>query len=570
MNAAAQVVRALGEEGASWAFGIPGTHNIELYDALGRSRVCEAFLVTDERSGAFMADAVSRTSAQVGVVNVVPGAGVTHCLSGVAEAFLDHVPLVVLACGIRSDSGRAFQLHDIDQAAILRTVTKAVFKPASAGEVYAAVRRAFALARSGCPGPVAVEIPAEYFLLSTLERSESFEPAAEEILGGSPEQLSQAAALLNEASRPMLYAGNGVRGACPELLALARKLSCPVATTIQGKGAFPESDRLWLWNGFGPSAPAFARRAAGEADALLAVGVRFAEVGTGSYGLRPPEALIHVDIDPSALGRNYPAQVAVSADAGAFLRGLLPLIRKREPDEAFLKELVAGHAALREQALRRRASGKVNPAAWFAALQARGGPDAVFVTDSGQGTFIAMEHLRLDGPGRFIGPIDFSCMGYSVPAAIGAKLAGPSRTVFAIAGDGAFLMTCSELLTASARGIAPIVCVLRDNELGQIAQFQRRALGKQTATSLVPYNLEALAGALGCAFLRCADDAAADETVRLAMDTACGGRPVVVELALDLSAQTHFAAGVVETNFARLPLKDKARLAARVAARKIF
>src|SRR5512132_651591 len=155
------VVRALEDAGARFTFGIPGTHNIELYDALDRSQKVTPVLVTDEQSASFMADAVSRTSDVTGVVNVVPGAGLTHALSGIAEALLDNVPMVVLACGIRTDTGKAFQLHDIDQAALLRPVTKAVLQPAAAGEIYTTVRRAFDLARSGTPGPVAVIVPAE-------------------------------------------------------------------------------------------------------------------------------------------------------------------------------------------------------------------------------------------------------------------------------------------------------------------------------------------------------------------------------------------------------------------------
>src|SRR5512140_1056631 len=146
------VVRALEDAGARFTFGIPGTHNIELYDALERSTRVVPILVTDEQCASFMADGVSRTSSSVGVVNVVPGAGVTHCLSGVAEAFMDNVPLVVLACGIRSDTGRAYQLHDIDQLALLRPITKAVLRPATGAEIYGTVSRAFELARSGSPG----------------------------------------------------------------------------------------------------------------------------------------------------------------------------------------------------------------------------------------------------------------------------------------------------------------------------------------------------------------------------------------------------------------------------------
>ena len=152
------VVRALEDAGARFVFGIPGTHNLELYDALSESAQIEAVLITDEQSAGFMADAVSRSSSSVGVVNLVPGAGTTHALSGIAEAFVDGIPVVVLACGIRRDSGRAYQLHDIDQAALLRPVTKAVLSPSTPADLYGIVRQAFALAVAGTPGPVAVAL----------------------------------------------------------------------------------------------------------------------------------------------------------------------------------------------------------------------------------------------------------------------------------------------------------------------------------------------------------------------------------------------------------------------------
>ena len=160
------VVKALEAEGVRLTFGIPGTHNIELYDALERSPQITPVLVTDEQSASFMADAVSRSGAGVGVANVVPGAGVTHTLSGVAEAFMDTVPMVVLTCGIRTDTGKAYQLHDIDQLALLAPVTKAAFRIERADEIYSLVRHAFDVARRDAPGPVAVEIPANLYMLT--------------------------------------------------------------------------------------------------------------------------------------------------------------------------------------------------------------------------------------------------------------------------------------------------------------------------------------------------------------------------------------------------------------------
>ncbi len=567
MNASVNIVKALEDEGARWVFGIPGTHNLELWDALGRSAV-EPFLVADERSAAFLADGIARSSGRAGVLAVVPGAGVTHALSGIAEALLDGVPMVVLACAIRSDTGRAYQLHDIDQTAILRAASKAVLKPSGAAEAYAAVRGAFALAQAGCPGPVVVELPAELLFGPRGAACPAFSATGSAPPLGERAAIGEAARLLNASRWPMIYAGSGAAGACDELLELASKLGSPVATTISGKGVYPERHPLWLWNGFGLSAPPFVQAVAGRADAMLALGARFGEVATGSYGCRPPGTLIHVDIDASVPGRNYPARLAVTADVKAFLAELLPLLHRREPDGALLNEIAEGRRAVRAAAIASRAGGLLTPAVFFPALQSAAGPDAVYAVDSGQGMFLAMEHLRLEAPRRFLAPTDFSCMGYSVPAAIGAKLAAPQRTVAALTGDGAFLMTGMELLTASARGIAPMIFVLRDGELGQIAEFQSRALGRKTATAVAPYELKALAGALGCAYVELRDDRGAQDALASAAALAAQGRPVVVETAL-APAETYFTKGVIAANFGRLPLLDKARLAARLAARKI-
>jgi acetolactate synthase-1/2/3 large subunit len=343
----ALVVRALEDEGARFTFGIPGTHNIELYDQLSESATVSPILVTDEQSASFMADAVSRTSNSVGVVNVVPGAGVTHCLSGVAEAYMDCVPLVVLTCGVRADTTRAYQLHGVDQLAILAPVCKATVRPSGPAEVYACVRRAFAIARSGCPGPVAVEVPANFYM----KTEEYPEPAnaAREADGPGRAELPppvragdvDAAARMLEASRhPALYVGNGARAASGRVRQVAEALAAPVTTTIQGKGVFPEDHPLWLWNGFGASAPPFVGAVMDRCDCLLAVGCRFGEVATASYGLTPPADLIHVDIDPAVLGRNYPARLAIAADASDFLDELA----QRLPGRHDATHMVSGHS----------------------------------------------------------------------------------------------------------------------------------------------------------------------------------------------------------------------------------
>ncbi len=569
MRGAQIVVKALEDEGVRFTFGIPGTHNVELYDALEDSGQIEPVLVTDEQSASFMADAVSRTTDHVGVVNVVPGAGVTHCLSGVAEAWMDNVPMVVLTCGMRTDTGKAFQLHDIDQLAVLRPVTKQVIAVRDPGQMYSSVRRAFRIARQGAPGPVAVEIPVNLFLGTYPEPRPGEGEGAPEIPRAGEEELARAADMIERAEGPAMYLGAGAVGAGPMLVELAEKGRMPVCTTIQGKGVFPESHPLWLWNGFGASAPRFVRKIMDGCDCLLAIGCRFGEVATASYGLTPPENLIHVDIERGVLGRNYPARLAVCSDAAAFVRGLvgrMPASTDRPDPRA---GIAAGHHKIKKIWRAERSPDRVTPAAFFSVLQRLAGPDTVWVTDSGNGTFLAMEHLRLDRPGRFIAPVDFSCMGYSVPAAIAAKMATPGRDVVALSGDGALLMTGLELMTAAANSVGPVVCVLRDLELAQIVQLQRTAYNRDTCSVLAPFEVEDLARTTSCRYLCAETDADLEPVLDDAFAYSRRGAPVVVEIRIDYSRKTYFTKGVITTNFWRLSWAERLRMGMRAATRRL-
>ncbi len=563
------VVRALEDEGVPFTFGIPGTHNIELYDALSRSARVRPILVTDEQSASFMADAVSRSSGTLGCANLVPGAGLTHAASGIAEAYLDGIPLLVLGCGIRTDTGKAFQLHDVDQAAMVRPVTKAQLRPADGSEIYATVRRACEIARAAPAGPVFVEIPANHYLFRHEVGIEAWSPSTAPAPEPAAEVVESVQQLLARSERPLLYLGLGAAGAGPDLIALAERLEAPVATTIQGKGVFPESHPLWLWPGFGRAAPPFVRKLAASCDLTLAIGCRFAEVGTGSYGLEPAGPLVHVDIDPTVFGRNHPTALEVPADAARFLTTLLAGLPPREPDAGLRAEIAKGHAAVREEQLKPGEAGRVSPGPLIEALQKEYGADAVFTADSGNGLFLAMEMLRLDGPRSFLAPVDYSCMGYAVPAALGAALACPQRRVVGLAGDGAFLMTGLELLTAAHLRLPVTILVLRDRELAQIAQFQQTALARKTASRLPDFDLSALCRALGVDYLQMPDDgqmAAVLGTARALHDE---GRPVLVEVEVDYSRPTFFTRGVVSTNLARLPWPDRLRFVARALGRRL-
>lgn len=596
-------VKALEDEGIRHTFGIPGTHNIELYDALAESDRVRPVLVTDEQAASFMADGVWRASGRLGCVNVVPGAGLTHALSGIAEAYLDTVPMLVLGCGIRRDTDRSFQLHDVDQLALAAPVTKAQLRAETGEEVYGTVRRACRLARQGRPGPVMVEIPAEHYLFRhrvpddetaelgagtaggrvrgpggshrATDDGSRFRPSvAAGIDPPAPDAaaLERAAGILASAERPLLYVGLGAAGAADLLPGLAERLEAPVSTTFQGKGVFPETHPLWLWPGFGRTAPGFVRQEAERCDATLALGCRFSEVGTGSWSFEPPGPLVHVDVDPEVFDQNFPAELAVHADARLFVEGLLERLDDRGdagPDPELRRRIRSGHREVREEQLADVGGDGVTPTHLLRELQRAFGPDAVYTTDSGNGTFLALEGLRLDRPGAFLAPVDYSCMGYSVPAAVGARLARPDRPVIALAGDGAFLMTGLEVLTAAREEAAVAVVVLRDRELAQISQFQDVAFGRRSASEVADYDLAGLCRGAGVPCLSLDSDDEVEATLERLKARLAEGGPVAVDVAIDYSRKTWFTRGVVRTTLGRLPLGEQARFVGRALWRRL-
>jgi acetolactate synthase-1/2/3 large subunit len=515
----------------------------------------------------------------LGCVNIVPGAGLTHSLSGIAEAYMDCVPMLVLGCGIRRETTHAYQLHDVDQLAIAAPVVKASFRPESGARLYPAIREACALARSGTPGPVMVEVSIDLYLTRHEVEADTWDaPATPALPLVTREQIARAAAMLSSpGTKPLLYAGLGAQGATSELLALAERLEAPVATTIQGKGVFPESHPLFLWNGFGAAAPPFVQGIAKARDITLAVGCRFSEVGTGSYGFTPPGPLIHVDINGEVLNRNFPAELGIVADARGFLVELLNELSGQDtvrnsvpPDPELRKRIREGHEEVRTEWLEQRSADRVTPFVLLDALQREFGPETIFTADSGNGTFLAMEGLRLERPGRFLAPVDYSCMGYAVPAAIGAGLGKPGAPVVALAGDGAFLMTGLELLTAANQHVPVAVFVLRDRELAQIAQFQSTAFNRTVASRLPDYHLGSIAEAVGVEWLSLDTDAEVIDVVRAARATVQAGRPVLVDVAIDYSNQTWFTRGVVKTMLHRLPWRDRIRFVGRAIGRKLL
>jgi acetolactate synthase-1/2/3 large subunit len=566
-------VYALEAIGARFTFGIPGVHTTELYDALNNSNRITQVLVTHEGGGAFMADAVGRLSDSIGVLTVVPAAGLTHAASGIGEAFLDGVPMLVISGGPRTDTEHRYQLHQMDTHKFMSGLTKATFRVTRHDEVVPMLFEAYAIATSGEPGPVFVELPVD-ILLMTEEIGDlpPFQPRPPPRVDAAPE-MARAAELLRTARHPCIFAGWGTRDAPAELILLAEYLDAPVATTLQGLSAFPGNHPLHVGFGFGAAAVQSAQNAFAECDCMVAIGTRFSEIATGSYGTKVPENLIHIDINPAVFSANYPAKVAIAGDAGAVLKQLMTeleaKIPRRPSQTAMRAQIKQDKAAYRESWYRNDAAGLVNPVRFFDELRRQMPDDGIVAIDDGNHTFLTAELMPIHSPKSVILPTDFNCMGYAVPAAIGAKLACPDRTVQAIVGDGAFLMTCMEILTAASNSLGVVYYVFNDGELAQIGQAQAIPYNRKPCTQIGKLNIEGVALATGAAFLPMNDNGAIADVIGKANEIARDGRPVIVAVKIDYSKRTAFTLGAVKTNFGRFPLNEKLRFLTRAAVRHV-
>ncbi|MCP5326925.1 MAG: thiamine pyrophosphate-binding protein [Oceanospirillaceae bacterium] len=567
------VCYALEQLGIKYTFGIPGVHNTEIYDALNASAKIEPVLVTHECNGAFMADAISRCSDSVGTLLVVPAAGLTHAASGIGEAFLDGIAMLVISGGVRSD-GMAYQLHDIDQQAYMQNLCKAVFKIQHQHEIVETLYRAYNIACANEPGPVYVEIPVDIALFKgECPAPQTYVPVPRAMQSGADENIRKMASALINARQPAIFAGWGARHASAELQQLAEHLAAPVATTLQGLSVFPADHALHTGMGMGEYAVPAASHAFKNIDCLLAVATRFSEIATGSYGINVPENLLHIDINPAVFNANYPAHVSLAEDARIALRALLNEVKKQMPlarDMHNMAQTIARHkAAYQAEWLQHNSVDKVNPAVFFNVLRAELHREDVVVCDDGNHTFLTAELMPVYAPAAFISPTDFNAMGYCVPACLGVKLMHPAKRVAGIVGDGGFLMSCMELLTAAQRGLGIVICVFNDGELAQIAQAQQIPYNRKTCTQIKGLNIAGIAMATGCEYKKLNINAQCEEILAEAFALADQGRPVIVDVNIDYSKKTRFTQGVVKTNLKRFSAAEKIRFIARALSRRI-
>lgn len=566
-------VHALEQLPISYTFGIPGVHNTELYDQLNSSKKIKPVLVTHELGAAFMADAVSRTSNQIGTLVVVPAAGLTHAMSGIGEAFLDGIPMLVISGGVRRDIDASFQLHDMDQQKLMQAVTKAQFQIKNHREIVPAIFKAFNIAISGEPGPVFVEIPVDIQLFKgKVEKLPVYEPVKNEISIDDME-ISRAVELLKNAAAPGLFLGWGCRGYRDTCIQLAEILEAPVSTTLQGIGVFPADHPLHTGMGFSRAAVPAAENAFKNCDCLLAVSTRFSEIPTGSFGCQVPENLIHVDINPEVFNKNFPTKVQIKGDAKNVLQAILDKLKQENftanRKNSTRRENIKKDKETYYNQWRQHLKEKVNPFLFFENLQRNLRDDAIIMVDDGNHTYLVAELFPVKQHQRCSCPTDFNSMGYCVPAAIGAKLANPNSQVIGIVGDGGFLMTGMETLTAAHNHLGVTYFVFHDGELSQIAQGQQIPYNRKTCTVLGKFKPEGIAAACGAGYFEINGNADINEIIPKSLEIACKGKPVIVDVNIDYSKPTRFTQGVVKTVLKRFPTRDKTMFITRALLRKI-
>jgi acetolactate synthase-1/2/3 large subunit len=567
MTGAEAVVETLIQEGVGCVFGIPGAQENELWDAM-KSRRLGYLLVTHEFSAAAMADGYARSTGRPGVLCVIPGPGVTNALSGIGEALLDSVPLVCIVGDVaRGDKYRAFQVHELPQVGLLQQVTKGVFEVKHQAEIPMAVRQAFHLAQSGEPGPAAVAIPYNLLIESFHYRVPPLAPPA---VPFDDRAVAQALALLGQGrSRVGIYAGFGCMSYAPALVCVAELLQAPVATSISGKGAFPENHPLAVGWGYGPQGTIAAEQTFKHLDVILAIGVRYSEVSTAFYSIPSIGKLIHVDINPNNVGRNMKTDVCVNADAGLFLGRLLEhgdVLRRPCNDK-----LIAGIKSARkeEYAHNNVVYGRcgVDPMIFIMALRRSTTEDCLLFCDVTASEFWVAEAFTTCRPRTFFNPTNNQSMGWSIPAALGAQRVHPGRQTVTITGDGCFLMSAMEISTAARECLPVKFFVLDDQSYHYMQALQCPAYLRTTATILARLNYAALAQGLGVTYQEITTNSDAEACIAGAL---AHDGPVLTRVVTDYRKRPiRWIKATKDRYLKELTAEQKVRFLARVGSRAL-
>lgn len=483
------LMEVLKEEKVNTIFGFPGGAVIDLYDELLRTEEdIQHVLVRHEQGAVHAADGYARAMGKTGVCLVTSGPGATNAVTGIATAYMDSIPMVIITGQVPTHliGNDAFQ--EVDIVGITRPCTKHNYLVQRVEDLAATLKEAFHIAGSGRPGPVLVDIPKNVAAVKTSYnpnkrvKLKSYNPT----YSPNHRQLEKVLELLKGAKRPLIFAGGGVilSKASEALTEFARKTRTPVTTSLMGLGAFPGSDPLWLGM-LGMHGTYRANMSTGKCDLLIGIGVRFDDRVTGKTDTFASQAkIVHIDIDPTSIRKNVPVTVPVVGDCKIALDMLNRLLEKEDPDFAnsdreqwfeMIDQWKKAHALAYEQ------KEVIKPQFVVEMLYQLTKGEAIITTEVGQNQMWAAQYYHFDKPGHFITSGGLGTMGFGLPAAIGAQMAFPDKLVVDIAGDGSIQMNIQEMATAIQYGLPVKVVIINNSYLGMVRQWQELFYDKRYA-----------------------------------------------------------------------------------------
>lgn len=560
LTGAQSLIRSLEKVGVDTVFGIPGGAILPAYDPMMDSAVIRHILVRHEQGAGHAATGYAQATGKVGVCMATSGPGATNLVTPIADAQMDSVPLVAITGQVASQAIGTDAFQEADICGITLPVTKHNFLVTDPVDIPRTIAEAFHLASTGRPGPVLVDIAKD----ALQSRTDFSWPPTPDLPGYRPvsrphaKQIREAARLLTDASRPVLYVGGGVMksGAAAELLVLAELTGAPVTTTLMGLGSFPDSHPQHVGMP-GMHGAVTAVTALQKADLLVALGARFDDRVTGKLDSFAPRAkIIHADIDPAEIGKNRAADVPIVGDAKDVLHDLADALRTeheagRKGDHTEWWRLLSRWRETYPLGYDTPEDGSLAPQQVIQRLGELAPENTIYTAGVGQHQMWAAHFLNFERPGTWLNSGGLGTMGYAVPAALGAQAGRSDAVVWAIDGDGCFQMTNQELVTAALNNIPIKVAVINNGALGMVRQWQTlfydqrysntvlrddpggtysgSAAGEGTATSKgtrVP-DFVMLAEAMGCVGLRCEDPAQLDSVIEKA--NSINDRPVVVD-----------------------------------------
>jgi acetolactate synthase-1/2/3 large subunit len=471
-------MKALQEEGVDMIFGFPGGAVIDIYDELVKTDINHV-LVRHEQGAVHAADGYARASGKVGVCLVTSGPGATNTVSGIASAYMDSVPIVVLTGQVNTDliGNDAFQ--EVDIVGITRPCTKHNYLVKDVKDLGRIMKEAFYIAKSGRPGPVLIDLPKDVVQATTQYKEvkdiqlKSYKPTYEPNM----KQLPKVIKLIKEAKRPVVFAGGGVilSKASKELKRFSKNIHAPVTATLMGLGAFPATDPMWLGM-IGMHGTYRANMSSGECDLLIAIGLRFDDRVTGKTDVFAHKAkIVHIDIDPTSIRKNIPVTIPIVGDCKITLKKLNSLLEKeklvglkkqRQPWFDQIEEWKATKPLAYEQ------KDRIKPQFVVEKLYELTKGKAIVTTEVGQNQMWAAQYYHFDQPNCFITSGGLGCMGFGLPAAMGAQAACPDRLVVDIAGDGSIQMNIQEMATVMQHNLPVKIIILNNRYLGMVRQWQ--------------------------------------------------------------------------------------------------